>query len=113
LNIFLEEVHILYPILHPPTLWDIFDGMWENSVLWNMTNPAEREHKRLSVALVCFCLALGRCSVPTRMTDASGVRSAGWSLYSVGVSLMQDAMGLSNTAAKSLLTLQLLLLRVS
>ncbi|KAJ9138238.1 hypothetical protein NKR23_g8720 [Pleurostoma richardsiae] len=89
LNIFLEEVHILYPILHPPTLWDIFDGMWENSVLWNMTNPAEREHKRLSVALVCFCLALGRCSVPTRMTDASGVRSAGWSLYSVGLLLLR------------------------
>lgn len=112
LMLYLDDVYVLYPILHPPTLWAIFDGMWENSALWDMSSPSEREQKRLSVAMVCFCLALSRCSLPTRRNDTNGVHSAGWSLYSVGVSLMQDITGLSNTASKSLLTLQLLLLRV-
>lgn len=112
MRIFLDEIHILYPILHPPTVWEIFNELWEYSALWSMANSAEREHKRMSVALVCFCLALGRCSVSTRMTDADGAHSAGWSLYSVGMSLMQDTMEMSNTAATSLLTLQILLIRV-
>lgn len=113
LQLFLDEIHILYPILHPPTLWEMFEEVWENSVLWPMANAAEREHKRLSVALVCFCLALGRCTVSTRMVDASGVYSSGWSLYSVGMRLMQDVIEMSNSAAKSLLALQIIVLRVS
>ncbi|KAH7022046.1 fungal-specific transcription factor domain-containing protein [Ilyonectria destructans] len=112
LAIFIDEIHILYPILHRPTVWETFNELWEYSALWSMSNSADREQKRMSVALICFCLALGRCSVSTRMTDANGVHSAGWSLYSVGLALMQDTMEMSNTAAKSLVTLQILLLRV-
>ncbi|KAH7133763.1 fungal-specific transcription factor domain-containing protein [Dactylonectria macrodidyma] len=112
LAIFMDEIHILYPILHRPTVWATFDELWEYSALWSMSNSADREQKRMSVALVCFCLALGRCSVSTRMTDANGVHSAGWSLYSVGLALMQDTMEMSNAAAKSLVTLQILVLRV-
>ncbi|CRK15719.1 hypothetical protein BN1723_010769 [Verticillium longisporum] len=112
LHVFLEEIHILYPILHAPTLWETFNEMWEYSALWPLTSSAEREQKRMAVALVCFCLALGRCSVSSRVTDANGVQSAGWTLYSVGMSLLQDSTEMSNTAAKSLLTLQMLLIRV-
>lgn len=112
MHIFLDEIHVLYPILHPPTIWDTFNEIWEYSALWSLTSAAEREHKRMSVALVCFCLALGRCSVSTRMTDANGVHSAGWTLYSVGISLMHDTVEMSNTASKSLLTLQILVVRV-
>ncbi|PNH48186.1 hypothetical protein VD0004_g316 [Verticillium dahliae] len=111
LHVFLEEIHILYPILHAPTLWETFNEMWEYSALWPLTSSAEREQKRMAVALVCFCLALGRCSVSSRVTDANGVQSAGWTLYSVGMSLLQDSTEMSNTAAKSLLTLQMLLIR--
>lgn len=112
LAIFMDEIHILYPILHRPTVWETFNELWEYSALWSMSNSADREQKRMSVALICFCLALGRCSVSTRMTDANGVHSAGWSLYSVGLALMQDTMEMSNNAAKSLVTMQILLLRV-
>ncbi|KAM5344309.1 hypothetical protein ACJ41O_012846 [Fusarium nematophilum] len=112
MQIFLEEIHVLYPILHPPTVWETFNELWEYSALWPLSSSAEREKKRMSVALVCFCLALGRCSVCSRMTDANGVHSAGWTLYSVGISLMQDTAEMSNTASKSLLTLQILLIRV-
>ncbi|KAG7144249.1 Transcriptional activator protein acu-15 like [Verticillium longisporum] len=89
LHVFLEEIHILYPILHAPTLWETFNEMWEYSALWPLTSSAEREQKRMAVAL-----------------------SAGWTLYSVGMSLLQDSTEMSNTAAKSLLTLQMLLIRV-
>ncbi|CAK7200177.1 hypothetical protein SEUCBS139899_002868 [Sporothrix eucalyptigena] len=114
LQLYIDEVYVLYPLLHPPTLWAVFDGLWETAAPWDLSSPAEREQRRLSVAMVCFCLALGCCSLPlpTRRDDAHGAQSAGWSLYSVGVCLMQDVTGLSSTASKSLLTLQLLLLRV-
>jgi hypothetical protein len=112
MHIFFDEIHVLYPFLHPPSAWETFNELWEFSALWPMTSPAEREHKRMSVALVCFALALGRCTVSSRVTDANGVHSSGWTLYSVGMSLLQDAEEMSNTAAKSLLALQTLLVRV-
>lgn len=111
MHFFLDEIHVLYPFLHPPSLWETFNELWEYSALWPMASPAEREHKRMSVALVCFALALGRCTVSSRVTDADGVHSSGWTLYSVGTSLLQDAEE-SNTAARSLLGLQTLLMRV-
>ncbi|KAH6688490.1 fungal-specific transcription factor domain-containing protein [Plectosphaerella plurivora] len=82
MHIFFDEIHVLYPFLHPPSVWETFNELWEFSALWPMTSPAEREHKRMSVALV------------------------------VGMSLLQDAEEMSNTAAKSLLALQTLLVRV-
>lgn len=113
LQVFFDEIHVLYPFLHAPTVWETFNELWEYSALWAMTNAAEREHKRMNVAVVCFCLALGRCSVSSRMTDASGVHSSGWSLYSVGMSLVQDAVEMNNTTAKSLVALQMIMLRVT
>lgn len=112
LQVFFDEVHVLYPFLHTPTVWEIFNELWEYSALWAMTNAAEREHNRMTAAVVCFCLALGRCSVSSRMADASGVHSSGWSLYSVGMSLMQDAVEMNNTTAKSLVAMQIIMLRV-
>lgn len=112
MHLFFDEIHILYPILHPPTVWEIFEQLWEYSALWSMTDLAERERKRRSTALVCFCLALGRCCVSTRMTDSTGVHSSGWSLYSVGIGLMDDPSKSGSTAATSLLSLQLLVLKV-
>lgn len=112
MELFFEEIHVLYPVLHPPSVWGIFNGLWEYGALWSMADSTEREEKRLSVALVCFCLALGRCCVSTRMTDATGVHSSGWSICSVGMELMQDSERISKTGATSLLGLQILVLRV-
>lgn len=112
LQVFFEEIHVLYPFLHAPSVWETFNELWEYSALWAMASATEREHKRMNVAVVCFCLALGRCSVSSRMTDASGVHSSGWSLYSVGMSLVQDAVEMNNTTAKSLVAMQIIMLRV-
>lgn len=112
LHVFLDDVHVLYPFLHPPSLWETFNELWEYSAFWSMASHEDHMQKRMSVALLCFCLALGRCSVSTRMDNADGVHSAGWSLHSVGIILMPDIMKMSNKCAKSLLTLQILIARV-
>lgn len=103
LHVFLEEIHVLYPFLHPPALWQAFEEMWEYSALWIMSDTVEREQKQMSVALVCFCLALGRCSVSTRMEDLDGVHSAGWTMYSAGMSLVHHEAGDGGSAPATML----------
>lgn len=112
LQVFLDEVHTLYPFLHPPSLWETFNEVWEFSALWSMASPEERVNKRMSVALLCFCLALGRCSMSTRMSDADGVHSSGWSLFTAAIGLVPEMLKMSNKCAKSLLTFQILTVRV-
>lgn len=113
LDVFLDEIHPIYPFIHPPLLWAAFNELWEESELWHMTDPSGHEEKRLSVGLVFLCLALGRVATSTRMTDTSGVESSGWTFYSAGLSIMPDVMEMSNKVTKSLLTLHTILIRVS
>ncbi|KAK7420785.1 hypothetical protein QQX98_002589 [Neonectria punicea] len=109
---FMEEVHPFYACLHPPKVWETFNDMWEYSALWSVTDAAGRERQRLSLALVFFCLALGRCGMPLTMPDASAAYSSGWGLYSVGMTLLQGGMETSSMATKSLLMPQALVIRV-
>lgn len=113
LHNFFNEIHVLYPFLHPPSVWESFDALWEPSTLWVPSDMAEAKQKRASVALVCFCLALGRCSISTRMEDEDGVHSSGWTLYSAGMSLIQDSPELSDGSAMSLMGFQITITRVS
>lgn len=110
---FFDQVHILYPFLHPQSVWQTFDEMWEYSALWVMSDTAERKQRTMAVALVCFCLAIGRCNVSTRMEDVDGVQSAGWTLYSAGMSLIDDMPEPIDTSATSLLAFQIYISRVS
>ncbi|KAM5374702.1 hypothetical protein ACJZ2D_006346 [Fusarium nematophilum] len=112
LQTFLDEVHPFYACLHPPKVWETFNDIWEYSALWSVTDAAGREHKRISLALVFFCLAVGRCSMSSNMPDENGVYSSGWSLYSVGMTLLQGRMETGGMTTKSLLMLQTLLVRV-
>ncbi|CAH0058458.1 unnamed protein product [Clonostachys solani] len=112
LAVYMEEVHPLYAFLHPPTVWETFDEMWEYSALWSITDTTERREKHISLALVFFCIALGRCSVSSRMRDESGVYSSGFGMYSVGMALLQNVMELGDVKTRSLPTLQVLILRV-
>ncbi|KAH7153766.1 fungal-specific transcription factor domain-containing protein [Fusarium sp. MPI-SDFR-AT-0072] len=112
LQVFMDEVHPMYPVVHSPAVWDIFNELWQHPAISSSVESAQSEQLRVSVALVCFCLALGRCSMSARMSDRSGVESSGWSLYSVGMSLLGDLLETSNTAIKSLLMLQVLIVRI-
>ncbi|KAH7129136.1 fungal-specific transcription factor domain-containing protein [Dactylonectria macrodidyma] len=116
LQAYMEEIHPAYTFLHPPTVWEIFNEMWENSSVWPTTETAEHPHKRQrqrnAVALVFLCLAVGRCCNLPRIPDVSGVYSSGWGLYNVAMSLLQGAAEASSATAKSLLVLQVLIVRV-
>lgn len=112
LDAFMDEIHPLYAFLHPSSVRETFNDLWNYSPFWFLTDPAQREQKQTSVAIVFFCLALGRCSAFSRMTDSSGVYSSGWSLYSVGTSLFKDTTQMSS-ATTDTDTLQALVLRVS
>lgn len=113
LQVYMDEVHTMYPVVHPPAVWDVFNEMWQYPALSTSADSTDRDLLRVSLALVCFCIALGRCSISARSTDPSGVDSSGWSLHNVGMSLLGDLLETSNTAIKSLLMLQVLMIRVS
>ncbi|KAH7139957.1 fungal-specific transcription factor domain-containing protein [Dactylonectria estremocensis] len=116
LQAYMEEIHPFYTFIHPPTVWETFNEMWENPSLWPNINTAElprqRQRQRIAVALVFLCLALGRCCNLPKIPDASGVYSSGWSLYNVGMSLLQGETERSSASTKSLLVLQVLMVRV-
>ncbi|KAG4292520.1 hypothetical protein FPRO06_12008 [Fusarium proliferatum] len=112
LQVFVDDLHPIYPVVHPPAVWEIFNEMWQHSEISSSVPSAQSEQLRVSVALVCFCLACGRSSMSGRISDRSEVESSGWSLYSVGMSLLGDLLETSNTAIKSLFMLQVLILRI-
>lgn len=29
MELFFDEIHVLYPVLHPPIVWETFNGLWE------------------------------------------------------------------------------------
>lgn len=113
LKAYMDDIHPLYPIIHPPTVWTTFNVMWQSWTPWSSTGSLEREQARVSVALVCFCLALGRCSVSSSLTDPGGIQSSGWIFYNIGISLIDDIFDTPNATSKSLSTLQVLILRVN
>jgi hypothetical protein len=110
LQVYFDEIHILYPFLHQPSVWRTFNEMWEYSALWPLSSSDERRSKLKEVAIVGLCMCLGRCTDLTRASDE--VQAAGWPLYCAALSISQDASTGSNTIHKSLADLQIMFLRV-
>ncbi|KAI6758731.1 hypothetical protein HG530_010971 [Fusarium avenaceum] len=48
LQVYMDEVHPMYPVVHPPAVWDIFNEMWEHPT---STKSGQSEQLRVSVAL--------------------------------------------------------------
>lgn len=109
---FVEQVHVLYPFLHPPSIWNIFNQFWEQSDAWSMDTPVP-EQTRIKLSLLLFCVAVGRCTGSSRVEDANGMEVAGWNIYSAAVSLLGDHLDISKFGAKSLEGLQVLVLMAS
>ncbi|KAM0199746.1 hypothetical protein ACHAQI_011910 [Fusarium lateritium] len=55
LQVYMDEVHPMYPVVHPPAVWDIFNEMWQYSA---STESAPREQMRVSVALIMYMFRL-------------------------------------------------------
>ena len=112
LHIFLEEVHILYPFLHPPSVRQTLEFLEEQSFLVSLTELEEKGESKMSVALVFVCLALGRCTASCRTDNVDGANSAGWSLCSVAMDLVGPLFHVTSDSAISLLTLQVVTIMV-
>jgi hypothetical protein len=108
---YFEDIHPLYPFLHPPSMWDEHEKAWSNSFFdRGASEPLETE-ARLQLAQIFLCLASGRCTTATR-TGKDGRHSAGWSLYCVATGLIGDTLNLCSNSSTPLLQLQILCLMV-
>lgn len=109
---FFDEIHILYPFIHPPTVWQSYEYLWQRSLLISSDDLEDGEESKASVAIVFICLALGRCTDSTRAERVDGSHSAGWSLYSVATDLLYPILDLRFHSTPSLHSLQALALMV-
>ncbi|MCJ1360184.1 MAG: hypothetical protein MMC33_010187 [Icmadophila ericetorum] len=113
LELYFGELHILFPFLHPPTVWDTFDYLLQNSlfVSSNEVSDGSKETK-VSLAVLFLCLAIGRCAGSSRVDEADGKHSAGWSLYSVAMCLLREDLDLTQDPPSSPVNTQALTLMV-
>ena len=113
LRTYFDEIDVLYPFLHPPTVWRTYDYLWQRSLLVSSDDLDGNEESRLSVAIVFICLATGRCTGSSRVDNADGTHSAGWSLYSVAMYLLRQFLDMTQESAISLHGIQALALMAS
>lgn len=108
------ELHTLFPFLHPPSVRNTHDFLWQSS-LFVSSNDLSNDSKesKFSVAILFLCLANGRCVGSSRVDNADGKHSAGWSLYCVAVYLLQEDLDLTEDHPSSLYSTQAQALMVS
>lgn len=109
---FFAEVHHLYPLVHPPSVWEEYSHIWSPSPIAQGASPDTAEYDMdLKLAQIFILLAVGRCTTALRSAQ-DGRHSAGWSFYSVATELIGDVMDLCGNRASPLLQLQTLCLMV-
>ncbi|ODM17062.1 hypothetical protein SI65_07461 [Aspergillus cristatus] len=111
LDTFCEEVHILYPMLHLPTLRLTYTNMWGKHLL-SPECELGRDDSRFSIAQTWICLAIGRCTQSARIHGEDGRHSAGWSLYDAAMHLIGDLLSSFQECSSPKLILQTLVLIV-
>ena len=113
MRIFFDDIHILYPFLHAPTVWKTYDFMWRRSLLISSEDLETGPETRLSVGIVFICIAIGRCTASSRAQGLDATHSAGWNIYSVATHLMRELLDLTSRSLPSLHDLQAFSLMVS
>lgn len=108
-----DEVHVLYPFLHPPSVRQTHECLWKDSLSSATGELEENQELRFSAAIVFICLALGRCTASSRIDKEDGAHSAGWSLYSVALDLARPLLDIASGPAIALTSLQVLTWMVS
>lgn len=106
LETFFLEVHTLNPFLHPPSVWETYNLVWER-LLSDPSHDAEQDFDgRMAVATLCLCLALGRCTASSRVDHRDTAHAAGWNLYCVATYLLRPLFDMAQTTSISLKSLQ-------
>ncbi|KAK7413669.1 hypothetical protein QQX98_007451 [Neonectria punicea] len=67
LRVFFDEIHVLYPFLHPPSVQQTYEYLWQRSFLVSSDDLENNEENKTSVAIVFICLAIGRCTASSRV----------------------------------------------
>ena len=108
------ELHTLFPFLHPPTVRDTHEFLWQSSLLVSSNDLSnDSKESKFSVAILFLCLANGRCVGSNRVDNVDGKHSAGWSLYCVALHLLQEDLDIMEDHPSSLHSTQAQALMVS
>lgn len=92
MHTFCDEIHILVPFLHPPSLWKLHEEMWRGSLGQESGDDERSGARRVQAAHVLLCVANGRCVETSRYEGDTGPYSAGWSLYSAARDIFGDLL---------------------
>ncbi|KAL5046075.1 fungal-specific transcription factor domain-containing protein [Aspergillus fruticulosus] len=103
LQAYMEEVHVLYPILHLPTLRQEYGQLWDED---------SAGCTKAQVAQILICLAIGRCTSASRAGLEEVRHSSGWSLYNAAMDMLGGEAGIFTLNGNTLLVLQMLTLMV-
>lgn len=103
LRAYVDDVHVLYPILHLPTIRQEFCQFWDQD---------STGYTKAQVAQILICLAIGRCTTASRAGSEEVQHSSGWSLYSAAMDILGGEAGLFTLNDSTLLILQTITLMV-
>ncbi|KAB8253989.1 fungal-specific transcription factor domain-containing protein [Aspergillus pseudonomiae] len=106
MHTFCDEVHILYPFLHIPSLWANYANMWNSGFSSTEHEFQRSKDYRMMVAQVWVCIALGRCTESPRLCSEEGKHSAGWSIFEAATDLIGDLVGCFRACSRPTIILQ-------
>lgn len=112
MTMFCDEVHILVPFLHPPSLWTLYEEMCACCLRCQSNTPEQSSFGRLQAAHILLCLANGRSVESSQSEGGQSSYSAGWSLYSAARELFGDLLDGFGRLNDQLFLLQTVLLMV-
>ena len=110
---FCDEVHILVPFMHLPTLWGLYHRTWSRLFDRKFDMSEQGGVCRVQTVQVLLCLANGRCVESSQFEEDNGPYSAGGSLYSAARDLFGGLLEGFDHCADQLLVLQTVVLMVS
>lgn len=113
MHTFCDEVHILVPFLHQPSLWKLHEEIWQSSFGHQAEDRDRSMARRMQAAHVLLCVANGRCVETSRFEGDSGPYSAGWSLYSAARDIFGDLLEGFRQCKDHVFVLQTVLLMVN
>jgi hypothetical protein len=112
MHTFCDEVHILVPFLHLPSLWKLYDDIWRSGFNRQSDGQLENGSHRVQAAHVLLGVANGRCVESSRLEEDQSSYSAGWSLYSAARDIFGDLIDGFQQCADQILVLQTVILMV-
>ncbi|CEJ59802.1 hypothetical protein PMG11_08406 [Penicillium brasilianum] len=112
LRTFCDEVQILVPFLHLPSLWHLHDELWKSGWHDGFKDQPKQGSHRVQAAQLLLCIANGKCVESARLEDDRGPYSAGWSLYSAAREIFGDLIDGFRQCEDQVLVLQTVVLMV-